>query len=326
MATTQSGSLADGASTTVSRQSLDNPQSNEGSGLTLVSSPLTGDNYLVWSRAVRFALGAKKRLSFIDGRVTRPADDSKELDEWKRNDYMVITWILNSVSKKIVDAFIYVSSARSLWLQLEARYGDSNGPMIYNLECQISSITQGEMSVTEYFTKITMLWDELTCLDPVPACTYNVHRQVSEREASRQLMRFLMGLNAVFDHVRSQILLMEPRPHVEKAFSMVHSVEKQLQVQIHLPESSAIYQIQQKGWKGRGVIYKRSAMCDYCKKSGHQKDQCFKLTGIPEWYRNLNEKKKKGAGRGRGFIVAVGEATLSTSAQTLNPSFADMEN
>ncbi|KAL0427167.1 UNVERIFIED_CONTAM: hypothetical protein Slati_2891500 [Sesamum latifolium] len=271
MATTQSGSQADGASTIVSRQNLDNPQSNEGSGLTLVSSPLTGDNYLVWSRAIRFALRAKKKLSYIDGRTTRPADNSEELDEWIRNDYMVITWILNSVSKKIVDAFIYVSSARSLWLQLEARYGGSNGPMIYNWS-EISSITQGDVC-DRIFHKNNNAWDELTCLDPVPACTCNVHRQVSEREASRQLMR-LMGLN-VFDHVRSQILLMDPRPHVEKAFSMVHSVEKQLEVQVHIPENNAVYQVQQKGWKGKCVIDKRSIICDYWKKSGTPKGSMF---------------------------------------------------
>ncbi|KAL0445222.1 UNVERIFIED_CONTAM: hypothetical protein Slati_2244900 [Sesamum latifolium] len=126
-----------------------------------------------------------KKLSFIDDRATRPADNSNELDEWIRIDYMVITWILNSVSKDIVDAFIYVPSARSLWLELEYRYGGSNGPMIYNLEREISSTTQGDMSVTVYFTKIKMFWDELTCLDSVPACACTAHRQIVDREASR---------------------------------------------------------------------------------------------------------------------------------------------
>ncbi|KAL0307924.1 UNVERIFIED_CONTAM: hypothetical protein Sangu_3002700 [Sesamum angustifolium] len=136
----------------------------------------------------------------------------------------------DDVSKEILDAFIY-ASVRSLWLELESRYRGSNGPMIYNLEREISFIAQGEMSVTAYFTKIKMLWDELTCLDPIPPCACTAHRQIVEQEASRQLMRFLMGLNNVFQHVRSQILLMEPRPHVQTVFSMVLRVEKQLQVQ-----------------------------------------------------------------------------------------------
>ncbi|KAL0305128.1 UNVERIFIED_CONTAM: Retrovirus-related Pol polyprotein from transposon RE1 [Sesamum angustifolium] len=262
------------------RTDLESSPSIENSSLTLVSAPLTGDNYLVWSRAVRFALGAKKKLSFIDGRSVRPTDNSEELDEWIRIDCMIITWILNSVSKEIVDAFIYATSARALWLELEARYGGSNGPMIYNLEREISSISQGDMSFV---------------LAP--------HRQTADREASRQLMRFLMGLSSVYEHVRRQILLMEPRPHVQKAFAMVLQVEKELQVQVHLPDTNngVVYQLQHRDSRKD----KRAMFCEHCRKSGHLKETCFKLHGTPEWYRDLTEKKRKGAGRGRGFVAAI---------------------
>ncbi|KAK4400669.1 hypothetical protein Sango_1173000 [Sesamum angolense] len=93
------------------RTDLESSPSIKNSGLTLVLAPLTGDNYLVRSRAMRFALGAKKKLSFIDGTSVRPADNSEELDEWIRIGCMIITWILNLVSKEIVDAFIYATSA-----------------------------------------------------------------------------------------------------------------------------------------------------------------------------------------------------------------------
>ncbi|KAL0434902.1 UNVERIFIED_CONTAM: hypothetical protein Sradi_0198100 [Sesamum radiatum] len=82
--------------------------------MVFVSSPLNGDNYLVWSRAMRFALRSRMKRSFIDGRSVRPPDDSPDLDEWIRKDYLVITWILNNVSKTIMDTFMYVTSARSL--------------------------------------------------------------------------------------------------------------------------------------------------------------------------------------------------------------------
>ncbi|KAL2224246.1 UNVERIFIED_CONTAM: hypothetical protein Sindi_3045000, partial [Sesamum indicum] len=52
-------------------------------------------------------------------------------------------------------------------------------------------------------------------------------RRVPEIKSSDQLMQFLMGLNDTYDHVRSQILMMEPYPNVSKAFSMVLRVEKQ---------------------------------------------------------------------------------------------------
>ncbi|KAL0379286.1 UNVERIFIED_CONTAM: hypothetical protein Sradi_3234100 [Sesamum radiatum] len=129
-----------------------------------------------------------------------------------------------------------------------------------------------------------MLWDEITCLDPLSACTCAAHTQVVNREASRQLMRFLMGLNSVYEHVRRQILLMEPRPHVQNAFSMVLQVEKELQVQVHSPETNngVVYQLQHRDLRRD----KRSMFCDHCK-------------------RDLAEKKRKGAGRGRGFVAAI---------------------
>ncbi|KAL0366830.1 UNVERIFIED_CONTAM: hypothetical protein Sradi_3573100 [Sesamum radiatum] len=218
---------------------------------------------------------------------------------------MVITWILNTVSKEIVDAFIYTSSSRSLWLELEARYGGTNGPTIYNLEREIASISQGELSVTAYFTKIKMLRDELVCLDPIPSCVCAAHRQIMAREDSRQLIRFLMGLNNTYEHVRSHILLMDPRPHVQKAFAMVMSVEKQLfvQVQHSVGANGAIYQLNHRDSKQR--IDKRSLLCDYCKKTGHLKENCFKLNGTPEWYQELSDKKKKGVGRGKSFVANI---------------------
>ncbi|KAK4419226.1 hypothetical protein Salat_2335400 [Sesamum alatum] len=157
MASNHAETSAANAPSSRPRREVDVAPSVESSGLPIISSSLTGDNFLVWSRAIKFALGARKKLSFIDGRAIRPNDNSDELNEWIRVDYMVITWILNSISKEIVDAFIYVSSARSLWLELEARYGGSNGPMIYSLEREVSLISQGEMSVTTHFTKTKML-------------------------------------------------------------------------------------------------------------------------------------------------------------------------
>ena len=48
------------------------------------------------------------------------------------------------------------------------------------------------------------------------SCLHETHR----------VMQFLMGLNEVFDHSKDQILLMDPLPSVNKAYSMILKVEK----------------------------------------------------------------------------------------------------
>lgn len=40
-------------------------------------------------------------------------------------------------------------------------------------------------------------------------------------------MQFLMGLNANYDHIKDQILIMEPLPTFDKAYSMMSMIERQ---------------------------------------------------------------------------------------------------
>ena len=46
---------------------------------------------------------------------------------------MVISWILNSVSKEILASIIFSESAYEIWLDLKERFQQSNGPIIFQL-------------------------------------------------------------------------------------------------------------------------------------------------------------------------------------------------
>ena len=102
-------------------------------GMILVSTPLRGNNYLSWSRSIQIALGAKTKLSFINGTPTPLEVDSPHFSNWKKVDYMVLSWLLNSISKDISESFIYASSSRDLWLEIESQFGESNGPLMYQI-------------------------------------------------------------------------------------------------------------------------------------------------------------------------------------------------
>ncbi|KAL0307073.1 UNVERIFIED_CONTAM: hypothetical protein Sradi_6124600 [Sesamum radiatum] len=88
-------------------------------GMVLVSAPLSSSNYLNWSCGIKRALRAKLKLCFIDGTSMKPRVDDPLFEQWIRVDSMVTTWILNFITKEIVEAFMYTKSARSLWLDLE---------------------------------------------------------------------------------------------------------------------------------------------------------------------------------------------------------------
>ena len=65
-------------------------------GINLVTTPLTGSNYLTWSRSMKIALIAKQKLGFVNGKLEQPDVNSKDYEQWLRVDCMVISWILNS--------------------------------------------------------------------------------------------------------------------------------------------------------------------------------------------------------------------------------------
>ncbi|KAG8636045.1 hypothetical protein MANES_16G093766v8 [Manihot esculenta] len=107
-------------------------------------------------------------------------------------------------------------------------------PIAKNLQDRFSqeemySFKQGDLSVTDYLTRMKLLWDELDNFRPIPQCTY----------ANPYKIRFLKGLNDQFSYVRSQIMLIDPLPSINKVFSLVVQQERQLFLGV-VPEPTAL--------------------------------------------------------------------------------------
>ncbi|GJT41206.1 retrovirus-related pol polyprotein from transposon TNT 1-94 [Tanacetum coccineum] len=99
-------------------------------GMVLTQTPFNGGNFLGRTRNIKMALGAKLKLGFIDGTCVKPA----------------VT--------KLSDAFLFTQSAQELWKEIVERYGQSNGPLPYQLERELSHIYQGNLSIASYFSKL----------------------------------------------------------------------------------------------------------------------------------------------------------------------------
>ncbi|XP_021629688.1 uncharacterized protein LOC110627652 [Manihot esculenta] len=265
-------------------------QSSDHPGMTLVSAPLVGSNFRSWNRAVRIALGAKMKLGFVEGTVSAPSKESEDYEQWKRCDFMVTSWILNSISKELVDGFIYTASARDLWLEISERLGECNGPMVYELHRKISLIAQENASVSVYFTKLKRLWDELGSMETLPTCTCGASRAIAEITNRNKLMQFLMGLNEVFGSVRDQILGMDPLPTVNKAYSMVVKFESQREVLGAMNDNSESLVLLNKSYsqsqtRSRKLDTKKA----HCNMDGHTREGCFRLIGYPDWFKSKNK-------------------------------------
>ncbi|VFQ77295.1 unnamed protein product [Cuscuta campestris] len=239
----------------------------------------------------------------------------------------------------LAEAFLYASSSEELWNELEERFGQSNGPLIYQIEKKIADLQQNNDSVGAYFTKLKKLWDEMATVNEPPTCqcggcTCDAKRKANEADQKRKLVKFLMGLNDGFDVVRGQILLLEPFPSVSKACSLVQQVERQKTITgAHTigaemaayvngndidGQSSAMYagktNNQRQPFFSKPDPRKNKGICTYCKGIGHVKEQCFKLIGYPDWFKGNKGKKGQSSYGGNKF---AGNAMLQSQSDCM---------
>lgn len=153
--------------------------------ISFVSQPLTRDNYASWSRAMIIAITVKNKLGFLDCSITKPADTDLNFSSWIRNNNVVISWILNSVSKDISASILFADSVSEIWSDLRERFQQSNGLCIFQLHRELLNLSQGQHSVVVYFTKLKSLGCVVQFA--LTVLLANVHAE----EVSRILLRFL---------------------------------------------------------------------------------------------------------------------------------------
>ncbi|XP_073045348.1 uncharacterized protein [Primulina eburnea] len=287
------------------RSAIDDPLSpyflhySDNPGITLVSQPLTGDNFASWSRAMKIAISVKNKFGFIDGSIPKPAEsESNLMNAWNRNNNIVISWLLNSVSKDISASILFAESAAEIWNDLKERFQQSNGPRIFQLRRELLNLRQDQDSVSVYFTKLKALWEELNHFRPTCTCGKCICGGTKNVEAYVQMdytMTFLMGLNESFTHIRSQVLLHEPLPSISRVFALIVQEERQREIGGHqgtiLPNQSMAFTLKadqsqaqlstrkpQKYQKGR-------PFCTTCNIPGHTIDTCYKIHGYPPGYK-----------------------------------------
>ena len=205
---------------------------------------------------------------------------------------MVLSWLINSMHFDVSSGIMYCETAREMWLELQRVFSQGNGPKIYNLQQEISQITQSQLSVTEYYSKFKKLWDQLLHYEPLPACTCGAMKILSIAHEKSYVMRFLMGLNENFETVRSHILMLEPFPLMSKVYALILQEEAHKGIGhgngsafIPKPDSVAMY-VNIKGNPGsKAGPKKERPLCTHCNMLGHTMDKCYKLHGYPPGYK-----------------------------------------
>jgi len=83
-----------------------------------------------------------------------------------------------------------VKAAAEIWSQLDKRFAIANGSRKYHLNKQTYTLKQDGQSISDYYTKMKGVWEELESMSDLPCITTNAedvtqflacfHKQMAE--------------------------------------------------------------------------------------------------------------------------------------------------
>ncbi|XP_010542101.1 PREDICTED: uncharacterized protein LOC104815418 [Tarenaya hassleriana] len=243
------------------------------------------------------ALEGRNKLGFIDGTLAQPPDSDPESKLWKKNNFMVCSWIMNSVSEQIAESLLYFKKANDMWKNLLNRFQQADVSRRYRIEQKLNSLRQGHDDVSTYYTKLVTIWEELKSVQTSPicscgTCSCGVDKKWRDLFEEDFVFQFLCGLNDVFEPVRDHIILMDPLPNLAKASGIVVKHEQQKMIKNPILTDTSVFQtpVQPQHTENvaavAGGFYKprQRPLCTHCGLYGHTVHKCYKLHGYPPGY------------------------------------------
>ena len=272
------------------------------------------------------ALGAKNKLPFINGSLPVPDDDDLNRTAWERCNHLVQSWLIASVSNSIAQTVVFHDTAFDVWQDLKERFSKVDRIRIANLRSSINNLKQGSKSVWEYFTELKALWEELHSHRHLPNCTCPVQcrcdamRVNKEYRIEDQIIQFLTGLNDQFSVVKTQVLLLDPLPSLNKVFFLVIQEESNNVLAPSLEEGSVLVNAsdaRRPQGRGRGSINKPSVRyCSFCNRYNHTIEFCYQKHGFP------NKPNPHVQSQPTGHSQANGSSAESSDASNVSGGIA----
>ncbi|XP_035843015.1 uncharacterized protein LOC118489303 [Helianthus annuus] len=264
---------------------------------------------------MKLALEAKNKFGFINGKCEKSTEDAVLASQWDRCNSVVLTWLLNSVSEELFLGQVFSSLASEVWEDLKETYDKIDGSMVYDLFKKINSISQNGSTVADYYNRLTTMWKQFDAMLQLPTCSCKAAKDYNDFTMLIKLMQFLMGLDDVYQPVRTNLLTRETFPSVKVAYSVVSREES--------------HRLTSNGSKGQNVAFvskpnqsidskKRTTnqrgpnsnlKCTHCNMLGHTIERCFEIIGYPPGF-----KKKPNNVSGKGKSNAAVSSSSSQSS------------
>lgn len=103
--------------------------------------------------------------------ITQPVETNSSYAKWDQCNSIVLSWILNSMSRDIGETIFYAKTVKDIRDKLKNRFYQGNGPQVFQLQNELSYLSQDQTSVRVYYRTFKCLQDELMNYNHMPNCT-----------------------------------------------------------------------------------------------------------------------------------------------------------
>lgn len=97
------------------------------------------------------SLLGKNKLGFLDGTCVKVNFESSLYHVQEKCNAFVFAWIMNSVSREVINRIVYSTSAFQVWKDLRERFNKVNESRIFQLQRDICIAQQGDQTISEFF-------------------------------------------------------------------------------------------------------------------------------------------------------------------------------
>ena len=97
----------------------------------------------------------QKNVEF--GFSSLPSQESSNLFGLTRCNNTVVSWLVHYVCIPIEQSIIWMDFTVDIWNDLKMIYAQGDLSKISDLQMEVASLSQGDLSVTEYFTKLRII-------------------------------------------------------------------------------------------------------------------------------------------------------------------------
>ena len=119
-------------------------------------------NYCVWSQILEMHIASRMKKGYITGRKIAPVEGDLNYDEWAIKDAVVKSWLINSMTDRLMSYFVQCGTTEEVWDAVKRCYLDvSNSSQVYELMKKSFQSRQGGHPLEEYYNELNSIFMEL---------------------------------------------------------------------------------------------------------------------------------------------------------------------